>query len=229
MSISVRAKFVVSAMLGLSVVLATVPAHAESSRPPGRAIDDGALQVLYNGQKISSERAAGLQRAAEASGREFVQVFDPISSERGVAHAFDTVTEADAFGAKLMAELRKRPEERDSAAITTESGSSASTLSASSCPDAYNISRLYVHGSCGGDWWVFQLTDYKSTLGSLSNQSSSLVTGRTSGCVILMRLYPGPNYTYTEARFYGDPYQALYHTFNSVQNDNFESGKSTCS
>ena len=51
----------------------------------------------------------------------------------------------------------------------------------------------------------------------------------TSGCTILIRLYPGVNYSYTEARFYGDAGSATPYTFNSVQNNNFESGRSTCS
>jgi hypothetical protein len=222
-------KTAVVALAGVGAILTGLsPASASPESPHGRSVDDGALRVMYRGESISSERAAGLQRAAEASGREFVQVFDPISANRGLAHAFDSAADADAFGERIKAELRKAPQDRQAANDGSATTMSIASLPAA-CPDAYNISRLYVHGSCGGDWWVFQLTDNKSTLGSLANVSSSLVTGRTSGCIILIRLYPGVNYTYTEARFYGDPYEAWYHTFNSVQNDNFESGKSTCS
>ena len=101
----------------------------------------------------------------------------------------------------------------------------------SGCPDARNISRMYDYTSCGGSNTNFLLTDNVSSFTGIGwqNRGTSLVVGySSSGCTILMRQYPGPNYTLTEARFYGSS-TAQYYAFNSTQNNNFESGRSTCS
>ncbi len=90
---------------------------------------------------------------------------------------------------------------------------------------------MYDYYSCGGSQFDFLLTENDSSFTSTGwqNRGSSLVVGWTSsGCTILIRLWPGPNYTYTEADFYGSS-TATYYGFNSAQNNNFESGKSTCS
>jgi hypothetical protein len=220
----------VGLMAALIAPAVTTTSISSVASPP-QVVDVSKLMVQYQGRQISNAEAVRLQEAAEASHQTFRLVYDPISDAAGIAHAFDSNAAADAFGQKVLAELKQRHLARQKNGAMVNAGSTY-TLPAGciALGDAYNISRLFVNGSCGGNWWVFQKTDAKSTLGSLANQASSLETGRTGGvCTIIISLWPGPNYSYTMAQFYGDPDYLMYHTFNSVQNDNFESGKSQCS
>lgn len=214
------------AIIVAGAALAASPAVAVAPEPgsPVRQVDTAALHVLYNGKTLTSAEAADLQARYEAEGREFVIVFDPVSARTGVAHAFDSAAEADAFDAAGMV--------RAHSAQYTSPELSASVTPAATCPDAKNISRMYWDTACGGSVFAWLLTDNEPALSEYgwANKASSLVVGHaTSGCIILIRLYPGPNYTYTEARFYGDTGVSTYYNFNGAQNDNFESGRSTCS
>ncbi|MEW1960801.1 hypothetical protein [Kineococcus sp. NPDC059986] len=91
---------------------------------------------------------------------------------------------------------------------------------------------MYDGYNCVGDMFPFSLNNSEpafSTYGWQNKGNSLLIGYNTVGCQILIRLYPGPNYTYTEARFYGSPNITEYYRFNDAQTNNFESGRSTCS
>lgn len=177
------------------------------------------LQVSYRGGVISAAQAEKQQMKREKAHLEFVIVYDSASSTTGLAHAFDTRAAADAYGRQVTSTPATTPLSTPSAVLPT------------TCPDAKNLSRMYDGANCGGTQFVFLLTESDPTFSGTgwNNKGNSLVVGwTTSGCTILIRLYPGTNYTYTEARFYGDSV-ASYYLFSSAQINNFESGKSTCS
>jgi hypothetical protein len=208
-------------------------APTQSSAPSVTVVDVDSLKVSYNGSVLTSAQAQAIRAQREAAKRSFVLVYDPASASKGTAHAFDSVAQADAYGATVRAASRAAAK---STPVTRTKVAPSGWVSAlalpSSCPNASNISRMYEHGSCGGSNLSFTLTDNEPNFGTYgwNNRASSLVVGSTtSGCTILVRLYPGINYTYTVANFYGTPSSATYYNFSSAQNDNFESGRSTCS
>jgi hypothetical protein len=183
-------------------------------------VDVTALQVSYQGRSLTWAQAEQARAAHEQAGQEFVLVYDPAASAQGLAHAFDSRAAADAYGAQVKAASSARP-----------LGTQTTASLPSGCPDAKNISRMYDYASCGGSYFAFLLSESDPSFTNVGwqNRGTSLVVGwTTSGCQALVRLYPGPNYTYTQASFYGGS-SATYYLFNSAQNNNFESGKSSCS
>lgn len=183
------------------------------------------LDVLYNGQRLSSAEASELSQEAEASQREFVLVYDPASSRAGLAHAFDTAAEADAFGAANATAMKLAGSKQASSGARTF-GPLPTTCAATS-----HQSKMYDGANCTGGYTSLFRVDNVPNFGTYgwNNKGSSIVVGG-SDCQILVRLYPGVNYTYVEARFYGSGTTASeYYVFNSAQTNNFESGKSTCS
>lgn len=218
---------VVAAAASAITVVSVAPTAQASDRGPGLT-DTSQLEVLYNGSTLTNDQAVAKQNLAEQNEQEFVLVYDPASSLKGVAHAFDTRAAADRFGAAQQPKIAALKNQRTtSTARTTQALGPLPTT----CPTARNISRMYDGYNCAGSVFNFLLTDNEpdfSTYG-WNNKGNSLVVGYTSsGCTILVRLYPGPNYTYTEARFYGSS-SSEYYRFNSAQTNNFESGRSTCS
>lgn len=188
------------------------------------AIDVAKLKVSYRGTLMTSAQMQALQASRERNRREFIVVYDRASSAAGLAHAFDSRAAADAFGATLKTARTAPAQTRQSAAVTPLSLPTG-------CIDAKNISRMYDYTSCGGSNFDFLLTDNEPNLSTYGwdNRGSSMVVGwTTSLCTILVRLYPGPNYTYTASYFYGST-SATYYAFSSAINNNAESGKSTCS
>jgi len=213
------AAMTVAALVGMALPAGAVGPGATATRSK-TVVDVTRLGVSYQGRTLTWAQAEQMRASREQSGKEFVLVYDPASSAQGLAHAFGSRADADAFSARLKAAGPVHP-------LGTETTASLPA----GCPDAKNISRMYDYASCGGTYFAFLLTESDPSFTGVGrqNRGSSLVVGwTTSGCTILVRLYPGPNYTYTESRFYGDTV-ATYYLFNSAQNNNFESGKSTCS
>lgn len=223
----------IATSLGLAALVApgasaaTAAPHAPAVQQAPRtvsAIDVGKLQVSYRGKFLTSAQTSSLQAARERGHREFVVVYDPASAAVGIAHAFDSRVSANAYGAKLKTD-RVRP------AAVRQGGTVTPMSLPSGCPDAKNLSRMYDYTSCGGSNFDFLLTENDPSFTSVGwqNRGSSIVVGwTTSLCTILVRLWPGPTYTYTEADFYGGT-SATYYAFGSAINNNAESGKSTCS
>jgi hypothetical protein len=198
------------------------------------AIDVAKLQVSYRGKLMTSAQTQALQTARERARRQFVVVYDPASAAAGIAHAFDSRAAAEAYGATVKAGLRAAATRgAGHTAVTTKRSVAVTTLSLpSGCPDAKNISRMYDYTSCGGSSFSWLLSDLENDLGTYgwNNRASSAVLGwTTSLCSITLRLFPGPNRTYTAAYFYGGGSTATYYSFSSAINNNAESGDSTCS
>lgn len=226
---------VVVSVASLACVAATAaPATAASrAEEPVIAVEAGGLSIVYNDMTISSAEADEIQVAAEEAGREFVLVYDPVSAQQGIAHAFDSRAEADAFEEAsgiddpkaVTAALRAGPE-------PTAAGSQVTQMSVpSACSSSLqHQSHMFDSTNCGGAYLAFFRVESTASFDQYgwNNRGDSLLVGY-SNCVILVRLYPGPNYSYTEARFYGNTSSPTYYGFNTAQKNNFESAKSTCS
>lgn len=184
----------------------------------------GDLDVLYNGQRLTSGEATALSERAEAAQQQFVLVYDPASSRQGLAHAFDTTQEADAYAAANANGMKAAA--KQSATSTQTFGPLPTT-----CAAVSHQSKMFDGANCVGGYTSLFRVDNVPNFGTYgwNNKGSSIVVGG-SDCQILVRLYPAVNYTYTEARFYGSGGSTSeYHVFNSAQTNNFESGRSTCS
>lgn len=94
MSIS-RVKFaaVCSVVAIFAVGVTGVNSFAVSSANVAEGINIEDLVVMYQGEQYSWNEIERFQRQDKA----MVEVFDSISGAQGIAHAFDTATEADAW------------------------------------------------------------------------------------------------------------------------------------
>lgn len=225
-----------AASLGLTALVA--PNAGAAARHPAQpaartvnAVDTSKLQVSYQGKLLTAAQADSLRASRERQHRSFVIVYDPSSAAKGLAHAFDTHAAADAYGATIKAANRANAGASSTQSASRPAGAITPMSLPSGCPDAKNLSRMYDYTSCGGSQFDFLLTENDASFTNVGwqNRGSSIVVGwTTSGCTILVRLWASPNYTFTEADFYGGT-SATYYAFTSAINNNAESGKSTCS
>lgn len=128
---------VVAAASAIAVV-SVAPTAQASDRGPGLT-DTSQLKILYNGSTLTNDQAVAKQNLAEQSQQQFVLVYDPASSLKGVAHAFDTRAAADRFGAAQQSKIAALKNQRTSTARTTQALGPLPTT----CPTARNISRMY--------------------------------------------------------------------------------------
>lgn len=98
MSIS-RVKFaaVCSVVAIFAVGVTGVNSFAVSSANVAEGIDTGDLVMMYQGEPYSFSEIERFQR----QGKAMVEVFDSISGAQGLAHAFDTAAEADAWACHM--------------------------------------------------------------------------------------------------------------------------------
>lgn len=217
-----RALRIFTLLLGTTTMLTVgVAAPAQSDQ---NWFDTNRLALRYEGRTVDHAELQQLQ----STGRALHVAYDVASARKGIAHAFDTAQETEAWHA-----ANYRPSARPGRSlIGIESAEAA-------CSEPTSGSRLYNWHDCGDNFLAVLPTKNMPQLSSFgaggsatwNDRASSIVMDGTTACALRVTLYQHGDYNAGRTGwvrwYYGESWVTAYNMEYGVSNEG-SSLKSIC-